>query len=87
MAKQTSTSESATIINGIVLTEKLMDFLRTMQEENNSQIKETREKLGDTVSLLIEIMEGEDDAISAEILEAVKYLNGLRKNMLDLLKP
>jgi hypothetical protein len=87
MNKPDIKQESVTVINGIVLTDKVMDFLRTMQEENNSQIKETREMLGDSISLLIEMVEGENNEITSRILDSIKYLNGLRKSMLDLMKP
>ena len=72
MNKPDIKQESVTVINGIVLTDKVMDFLRTMQEENNSQIKETREMLGDSISLLIEMVEGENNEITSRILDSIK---------------
>jgi|GEM_PF-3122442 len=78
-------TENCTLVNGVMLTEAAVDFIKSLQHENNSYLKEVCEELNTTISMLIDVLNDPDDA--AAIVEQIKYLNTFSKNFKSLMKP
>ena len=87
MAKKENKIENYTSVDGVVLTEKGISFLKNIQGDNNNYIKEYCEDLNNTISILIDHLEGGDDESDEEILIAIKMLNSYGRQFKSLMKP
>ena len=86
MGNQEQKIEHCTIVNGVTLTQRAIEFLQSLQRDNNGYLKEVCEELNNTVCMLIDALEKEEDAQNG-ILDKIKYLNTLSKNFKRLMKP
>jgi len=87
MRKSQSESKTATIINGVVLTEEAIAFLDSMQNGDNDLIKETRDEINNAISQLILYTEWCTDKQITEVLDTIKYINVFNRSLKDLMKP
>lgn len=89
MAKQEHKTENCTIVNGVVLTKGVFEFIEEMQLDDNWLLKETREQLSNTMSLLIMAKDyfTECDDIIEEIELEVQNINLLSRSFKKLMKP
>lgn len=82
-------TENCTIINGVVLTKNVFQFIEMMQDENNYCLNEVREDLSNTISLLIMAKEyfTECDDILSDFEREVQNINRLSRSLRKLAKP
>ena len=73
----------------MVLTKKAIDFLETLQGADNSFLKANCEEINDVISSLIDAYETFDDCKEDQVLimERIKFMNDLSKNLKRLMKP
>ena len=85
--KKDSQTENCTIVNGVVLTHRAIAFLNSLQESDNAYLKEALGEINNTISLLINDLEGYTAEEKHEALESIKYLNSFARNFKELMKP
>jgi hypothetical protein len=74
-------------VNGVVLNEKSIQFLLSLQSQNNGGLNEIFEFLNGSVSLLILSMEYQDEKLAGEMLDHSKYLISLNRGLKELMSP
>ena len=80
-------SKTATIINGVVLTEGAIAFLESLQEGDNVYIKDTRDEINNAISQLILYTDHIYEKQAIEVLDTIKYLNTFNRKLKYLMKP
>lgn len=78
-------TENCTILNGVVLTQKAVGFIESLQASNNNYLNEVVQELTATISVLIDVMDDVDE--ESEVREKIKYLNTFTKALKALAKP
>ena len=87
MAKKENKTETCTIVKGAVLTDKCIEFLTSMQEENNGYLKDTREDINNVISLLIDGLDFLEPERKDEIMDGIRFLNMFGQDLKKLMKP
>lgn len=89
MPKQENKTENCTIVNGVVLTKGVFEFIEMMQDEDNWVLKSIREQLSNTISLLVLAKEyfTNADEIMSEIEQEVQNINRISRDLKKLMKP
>ena len=78
---------SATIINGVVLTDRAIAFLKSLQQGDNVYIKDTRDEINNAISQLILYTDHIYEHQAIEVLDTIKYLNTFNRNLKYLMRP
>ena len=78
--------EQAILLDGIVLTDRAIQCLRGLQDNDNDYLREARERIGETISELIFSIDYIETR-EPEILKLVKYMNDFNRDLKNLMKP
>ena len=78
---------SATIINVVVLTDRAIAFLKSLQQGDNVYIKDTRDEINNAISQLILYTDHIYEHQAIEVLDTIKYLNTFNRNLKYLMRP
>jgi hypothetical protein len=87
MEKKENNIDKATIINGVVLTDKALNYLKGLQEDGNGMIKDIREEINNSISILIGASEYLMEEDAEEAMRLIKFLNDFNKDIKKLMKP
>ena len=78
---------TCTIINGVVLTDRAINYLKSLQEDDNTLIKEIRDELNNAISELLEATDYVGEETVPGINTLIKYINTFNQNLKYLMKP
>ena len=80
-------AECATIINGVVLTDHAINYLKGLQQDDNAIIKDVRDELNNVISELLDATDYVGEESVLVINELIKFINTFNKNLKYLMKP
>jgi len=75
------------IINGVVLTDRAINYLKGLQQDDNALIKDIRDELNNAISELLEATDYAVEESVPEINELIKFINTFNQNLKYLMKP
>lgn len=80
-------SQNATIVNDVVLTEKVIHRLKQLQEHDNESVDSCREDISDAICFIANRLDGMDDEDLSNAKEMIINLSFIRDYFKDLRKP
>jgi hypothetical protein len=86
--KVNENSESAIIVQGVVLTDKAIEMIKSLQDDDNERIKDTENAICIAICNMIQLLDASDQAsFRDKINESVIALSYIREYFDDLQKP
>lgn len=86
MKSKPETTEKVTILNGAVITEKVLERIIDFQDHDNEQIKSIRNCIADAIGFIHKNMPS-DELRDPEMLNVLTDLSYIRDYYLDFEKP
>jgi hypothetical protein len=81
-------SESAIIVQGVVLTDRAIEMLKGLQNDDNDLIKDTRNSICDAICNMIQLLDASgQESFRDKINESIRILTYAREYFEDLQKP
>jgi arginine decarboxylase-like protein len=81
-------TENAIIVQGVVLTDKAVEMLKGLQNDDNSLIKADRDDIGDAICNMLQLLDASDqESFKEKINKSVIALTYVREHLEDLQKP
>lgn len=87
MAKAETKTENATIINGVVLTENAIEFLKNFQSHDNELLEDASRVIADIICLIVKHFDDIYGSEKSKVTELLTDLSMIRDNFSQLAKP